>query len=77
LRIKEREDTVKGRLDLKSKSDRAKLPSMGLFKVNVVARNPKREELATPPVEVLVDSGSELTWLPKDVLAKIRIAPRR
>ena len=50
---------------------------MSLFKVNVVARNPKREELDTPPVEVLVDTGSELTWLPKDVLAKIGITPRR
>jgi clan AA aspartic protease len=50
---------------------------MSLFKVNVVARNPKREELATPPVQVLVDTGSELTWLPKEVLAKIGITPRR
>jgi clan AA aspartic protease len=50
---------------------------MSVFKVNVVARNPKREELATPPVEVLVDTGSELTCLPKDVLAKIGITPRR
>ena len=66
---------TKGRLNLKSKSGGGKLPSM--FKVNVVARNPKREELATPPVEVLVDTGSELTLLPKDVLAKIGITLQR
>jgi hypothetical protein len=36
-----------------------------MFRVNVIARNPKREELATPPVEALVDTGSELTWLPE------------
>jgi hypothetical protein len=34
---------------------------MSLFTVNVIARNPKREELATQPVAALVDTGSELT----------------
>ena len=50
---------------------------MSLFKVNVIAANPKREELATPPVEALVDRGSELTWLPAEVLSGIGITPRR
>src|SRR5262245_51223880 len=50
---------------------------MSLFTVNVVARNPKNEELATPPVAALVDTGSELTWLPADVLHAVGIAPRR
>jgi predicted aspartyl protease len=50
---------------------------MSLFKVNVTATNPKREELATPPVQALVDTGSELTWLPADVLASVGITPRR
>ena len=50
---------------------------MSAFKVNVVARNPKREELSTQPIPALVDSGSELTWLPADVLASVGIAPRR
>ena len=49
----------------------------GAFKVNIVARNPKREELSTQPVPALVDTGSELTWLPADVLASIGISPRR
>ncbi len=50
---------------------------MSAFKVNVIARNPKREELSTQPVLALVDAGSELTWLPADVLRAIGIAPRR
>jgi predicted aspartyl protease len=50
---------------------------MSMFKVNVVARNTKDESLAGPPVEALVDTGSELTWLPKAMLAEIRIAPVR
>jgi predicted aspartyl protease len=48
-----------------------------MFKVNVVARNPKREEQATKPLEALVDTGSELTWLPGDVLRGAGIMPRR
>jgi len=50
---------------------------MSVFKVNIVARNPKREELATAPLEALVDTGSELTWLPAEVLKGAGILPRR
>src|SRR5438132_11177753 len=50
---------------------------MSAVKFNVIARNPKREELATQPVEALVDTGSELTWLPADVLKSVGITPRR
>ena len=50
---------------------------MSSFKVNVVARNPKREELSTQPIPALVDSGSELTWLPADILTSVGITPRR
>lgn len=50
---------------------------MSMFKVNVFAANPKREEMVTPPIEALVDTGSELTWLPADVLTSIGITPRR
>jgi predicted aspartyl protease len=48
-----------------------------MFKVSVVARNTKDESLISPPVEALVDSGSELTWLPKDLLANIMVTPVR
>ena len=50
---------------------------MSAFKVNVVARNPKSEELSTQPISALVDTGSELTWLPADVLKSVGITPRR
>jgi predicted aspartyl protease len=50
---------------------------MSLFRVNVVARNPKNEELETPAIEALVDTGSELTWLPADVLEQAGITRRR
>ena len=51
--------------------------TMSLFKVNVIARNPKHEELVIQPLSALVDTGSELTWLPADVLKGVGITPRR
>ena len=50
---------------------------MSVFRVNVVARNRKDESLASTPVEALVDTGSELTWLPKDMLREIQVTPRK
>ena len=50
---------------------------MSMFHVNLTVVNPKKEELETEPVSALVDTGSELTWLPADLLKKIGIAPRR
>ena len=50
---------------------------MSMFKVSVVARNTKDEHLISQPTEVLVDTGSELTWLPRDPLTGIKVAPVR
>lgn len=48
-----------------------------MFRVNVVARNPKEETRETVPIEALVDTGSELTWLPAAALNSAGIVPRR
>lgn len=48
-----------------------------MFKVNVIACSPGDETRVTPAIEALVDTGSELTWLPTDVLVQIGITPRR
>ena len=50
---------------------------MSLFKVNVTALNPADPKKSTPTVEVLVDTGSELTWLPSDLLRQAGIEPVR
>ena len=50
---------------------------MSSFWVSVVARNPKDEARVTAPVEALVDTGSELTWLPAATLRAIGVEPRR
>ncbi len=50
---------------------------MSAYYVNLIAINPKREEIRSVPVRVLVDTGSESSWLPIDVLAGTGIQPRR
>ena len=49
---------------------------MSKFMVNMVAINPKEEHRCTPPVEVMVDTGSELSWLPKQLLLEAGITSR-
>jgi clan AA aspartic protease len=50
---------------------------MSVFKISVMAINPKNEEKKNTPIDALVDTGSELTWLPEEILKKIDITPRR
>jgi len=50
---------------------------MSLYRVSVTARNPKHEECSTTAIEALVDTGSELTWLPSELLKGIGLTPRR
>jgi predicted aspartyl protease len=50
---------------------------VSLFRVNVIVCNPKDESMSTQPIEVRVDAGSELTWLPADQLSAIGIRARR
>jgi hypothetical protein len=49
---------------------------MSLFRVDVVAHNVRDESRATPPLEALVDTGAELTWLPADRLAVDNVGHR-
>jgi len=48
---------------------------MSRFMVNLTAINPSERQRRTPPVEVMVDTGSEVSWLPKKVLLDIGITP--
>jgi predicted aspartyl protease len=49
---------------------------MSKFMVNLTAINPKEEHRCTPPVRVMVDTGSELSWLPKQLLLDAGITPK-
>ncbi|MBC8113687.1 MAG: aspartyl protease [Candidatus Saccharimonas sp.] len=50
---------------------------MSMFHVNVVAIGVHAPELCTPSIQVMVDTGSELSWLPSDLLSSAGIAPLR
>ncbi len=52
-------------------------PNVSAFYVPLVARNPKDEDRTTSPIDVLVDTGSELSWLPRAVLGGIGPVRRR
>jgi len=43
--------------------------------VNLTAVNPSERQRRTPPVEVMVDTGSEVSWLPKKELLDIGVTP--
>ena len=49
---------------------------MSKFMVNLTAVNPIDRQRRTPPVEVMVDTGSELSWMPKKELLDIGVTPR-
>ena len=49
---------------------------MSRFLVNLSAINPKEEHRQTQGIESLVDTGSELSWMPKQALLDIGIHPR-
>jgi predicted aspartyl protease len=46
---------------------------MNKFMVNLTAINPSERRRHTPPVEVMVDTGSEVSWLPKKELLDIGV----
>ena len=43
--------------------------------VNLTAVNPIDRQRRTPPVEVMVDTGAEVSWLPKQILLDAGIMP--
>ena len=48
---------------------------MSSFRVNLTAVNFQERNRSTPPVEVLVDTGSGLSWLPRQLLLDAGITP--
>ena len=48
---------------------------MAIFRVNLTATNPINNKQKTKPVTALVDTGSHLSWLPKQALLDIGILP--
>ena len=48
---------------------------MAIFRVNLTAINPKDRKKRTKPIPTLVDTGSHMTWLPKQALLDAGIVP--
>ena len=48
---------------------------MAIFRVNLKAINPQDRSKQTKPYAALVDTGSHMTWLPKQALIDIGIKP--
>ena len=50
---------------------------MSKFMVNLTAINPFDKQRSTPPIEVIVDTGAEDSWLPRKALESAGITPQR
>ena len=50
---------------------------MSMFRVDITVVNMKNEDISSSQVKALVDTGSELTWIPREILEKTGIKPRR
>ena len=50
---------------------------MSKFMVNLTAINPFDKQRSTPPIEVMVDTGAEVSWLPRKALEDIGISSEK
>jgi len=50
---------------------------MSKFMVNLTAINVFDKQRSTPPIEVMVDTGAENSWLPRKALEDAGIVPQR
>jgi predicted aspartyl protease len=50
---------------------------MGTFRTSIAVENPARRGALRSVTEVLVDTGSELTWIPRPILEELGILPER
>lgn len=62
--------------DIEAEADKGRM-TMSLWKVKVTAVNPAHRNRETEPIETLVDTGAELTWLQREKLLAVGILPER
>ena len=67
---------IAGRSVLSCLSGCATIQRMSAYYLNLTAVNLHEESIRSEPVRVLVDSGSELSWLPEAILLKTGISRR-
>ena len=53
------------------------IDDMGIFRTTITVENPARPGITTDVPNVMVDTGSEYTWLPRAVLEALGLEPIR
>jgi len=53
------------------------MTDMGIFKTTIAIENPLRPGELSEIAGVMVDTGSEYTWVPRDVLESLGLSPKR
>jgi predicted aspartyl protease len=53
------------------------IDDMGIFRTNIAVENPTRPGEVQSIDNVMVDTGSEYTWVPAATLASLGLTPRR
>ena len=53
------------------------MDEMGIFRTEVAVENPQRPGELVTVRDVIVDTGSELTWIPSGILISLGLEPRR
>lgn len=50
---------------------------MGIFRTRIGVENVVTRGMVVPLADVMVDTGSELTWIPRHLLESLRVPPER
>jgi predicted aspartyl protease len=53
------------------------MSDMGIFRTTIAIENPLNRGVLHEMTDVMVDTGSEYTWVPRKALAALGIAPER
>ena len=53
------------------------IDDMGIFRTTIAVENPARPGVTSQVESVMVDTGSEYTWLPRAVLEALGLSPTR
>ena len=53
------------------------IDDMGIFRTTIAVENPTRPGVTSEVQSVIVDTGSEYTWLPRAVLEALGLSPTR
>ena len=53
------------------------IDDMGIFRTTVAVAHPARPEATRQLVDVMVDTGSEYNWLPRELLVALGVTPMR